>query len=38
MSLMDGGGKLVGGPELEVTPRLFMTQQLEAFGKWPIGR
>jgi hypothetical protein len=39
MSLVDGGGELVGGFELEVTPRLFVTsQQLEAFGKWAIGR
>jgi len=39
MSLVDGGRELVRDSELEVTPRLFVTsQELEAFGKWAIGR
>ena len=36
---MDGGGELVGYPQLEVTPRLFVTlQELEAFIKLAIRR
>ena len=39
MSLVDGGRELVRDSELEGTPRLFVTsQELEAFGKWAIGR
>jgi hypothetical protein len=39
MSLVTGRRELVRDPELEVTPRLFVTsQELEAFGKWAIGR
>ena len=39
MSLVKGSRELVQDSQLEVTPRLFVTsQELEAFGKWAIGR
>ena len=39
MSFVDGGHELGRDSELEITPRFFVTsQELEASGKWAIGR